>query len=78
MTVKLRPLLTGPVRLALSVGCLLLIWLAVLPLVSTVPSVHARQEWLDSQGIDPGAMYYTELESMRPILDRLERPEPVP
>ncbi len=29
--------------------------------------------WLDERGIDPSAMYYTELEAMEPILHRLER-----
>jgi hypothetical protein len=49
------------------------IWLVVLPWLARQPSVDARIRRLDAQGIDPSAMYYTELESMRPILDDLNR-----
>jgi len=53
-----------------AIAVMAVIWLVILP-------AHARQEgmrkhidWLDQQGIDPSAMYYTELEVMEDILRR--------
>ncbi|TWT49600.1 hypothetical protein Pla22_47970 [Rubripirellula amarantea] len=47
-------------------------WTVILPWVSSRPAVHQRLEFLDRRGIDPSAMYYTELDVMDDILDRLE------
>ncbi|MEW4531284.1 hypothetical protein [Maioricimonas sp. JC845] len=74
---------TGVIRLVLVMGVVTLVWLVVLPRVALVPAVQSRNEWLDERGIDPAAMYYTELEAMEPILQRLERrrrglPVPLP
>jgi len=48
-------------------------WLLLLPAVGRVPFVAARMQWLEEQKIDPSAMYYTELESFEPVLERLNR-----
>ncbi len=48
------------------------IWCIGLPWIATIPRVEHRLEFLDERGIDPSAMFYTELESMKPILQRLE------
>ncbi|QDU36597.1 hypothetical protein Mal4_08840 [Maioricimonas rarisocia] len=63
----------GVIRLLAAVAVVALLWLVLLPRLSRLPSVQARSEWLDERGIDPAAMYYTELEAMEPILHRLER-----
>lgn len=47
-----------------------LIWLVVLPSSAKRPAMRAHLRWLDDQGIDPSAMYYTELELMEKILAR--------
>lgn len=52
---------------------LTVLWLLVLPWIASRPSVEAHLRWLDEQGIDPSAMYYTELDAMKPILSRLNR-----
>jgi hypothetical protein len=68
-----RQQLTGGLRLGM-VGCLLaVIWLQVLPWVAAQPKMAAHLEHLDEQGIDPSAMFYTDLDAMEPILKRLER-----
>lgn len=50
-----------------------IVWLIVLPWLARQPGMHARLDWLDARGIDPSAMYYTELDAMQPILARLNR-----
>lgn len=49
-----------------------LTWCVVLPWIAARPLVRERLEWLDARGIDPSAMYYTELDAMDAILVRLE------
>lgn len=48
-----------------------LCWLVVLPWIGSRPSVSNHVEWLEEQGVDPSAMYYTDLEVMKPIRERL-------
>ena len=54
--------------LVASVFVIAVIWLVVLPWWSRQPAMAQRLEWLDERGIDPSAMFYTELEYMDPIL----------
>ena len=63
----------GIVRLALCAIVIGLVWCVVLPRLARHPSMREYSGWLDERGIDPSAMYYTELELMEPILYRLER-----
>ncbi|KAA1262197.1 hypothetical protein LF1_47590 [Rubripirellula obstinata] len=61
-------------RVALT-GCIIAIvsiWGAVLPWLSSYHHVQERLQFLDDRGIDPSAMFYTELEAMEPILNRIE------
>jgi hypothetical protein len=44
----------------------------LLPWLSERPTVRERLRFLDERGIDPSAMYYTELDAMDDILDRIE------
>ncbi|QDT56442.1 hypothetical protein Pan44_44960 [Caulifigura coniformis] len=48
-----------------------LVWLVVLPWLSSLPSQSAYIDWLRAKRIDPSARYYTEVEAMEPILQRL-------
>lgn len=60
-------------RLASLAGCIALlsvIWLVILPAYSRQPQMRQHLDWLDDQGIDPSAMYYTELEVMEEILSK--------
>ncbi|MEZ6050008.1 MAG: hypothetical protein R3C02_01245 [Planctomycetaceae bacterium] len=50
-----------------------LVWCVVLPWVATLPEMQRQLTFLDERGIDPSAMFYTELEAMTPILDELEK-----
>ncbi len=61
--------------LLLSVVVLAAAWLVALPWLASRPRVNARLQWLSAHQIDPSAMYYTELEAMEPILERLNRQE---
>lgn len=57
--------------LAAWVGLLAAIWLVALPRLAVRPSMARHLEWLSDRRVDPSAMYYTELEVMKPILRRL-------
>jgi hypothetical protein len=61
---------SGVIRLAFAVVLLLAVWCIVLPWISAIPAVNARQQWLEKRGINAGAMYYTELHVMESILER--------
>lgn len=50
-----------------------LIWLVVLPWTARRPIVRQRLDFLDKRGIDPSAMFYTELDAMDRILDKVEK-----
>ena len=67
------PAHTRILRLAVWTSAIAVVWLVVLPWLARQPAIDARIRRLDAQGIDPSAMYYTELESMRPILEELNR-----
>ena len=60
--------------LALATAALLIgvVWCGILPWLSRQRHVQQRLNFLDERGIDPSAMYYTELDAMGPILDRME------
>ena len=75
-TINLRPSHqqnSGRARLGLSVGVIAIVWCIILPWIARRPAMEERLQWLDDRGIDPSAMYYTELEMMEPILHQLER-----
>ncbi|WP_437200773.1 hypothetical protein [Planctomicrobium sp. SH664] len=62
---------TGFARLVAWLVPLAVLWLVILPWMSQREAIQRELEWLDTQGIDPSAMYYTELEAMKPILQEL-------
>ncbi len=63
----------GVLRLGAVTSLMAFVWLLVLPWVAAQPKMAAHLEYLDAQGIDPSAMFYTDLDAMEPILKRLER-----
>lgn len=53
-------------------GCAVaVIWLVVLPWWADSSEMRAHLDWLEARRVDPSAMYYTELEAMKPILHEL-------
>ncbi|MCA9075973.1 MAG: hypothetical protein KDA93_13175 [Planctomycetaceae bacterium] len=48
------------------------IWCGLLPWIATRPHVQRQLTFLDERGIDPSAMFYTELDAMDAILERAE------
>ncbi len=69
------PWSSGAVKLPLAVAVLAVIWLGVLPRLTDQPHVaeHIRRQ--QELGIDPSAMFYSELEILPPIAHRVERLE---
>lgn len=57
----------GWLSLCLGGSLLLIVWTVVLPWIGSRPSVHSQIEFLDRRGIDPAALYYTDLEAMERI-----------
>lgn len=56
-----------------SLAALAVVWLALLPWLASQPAVSSHLKALDNKKIDGGAMFYTELEAMEPILRESER-----
>ncbi|QDV66756.1 hypothetical protein Poly24_04440 [Rosistilla carotiformis] len=56
--------------LVLAIAAVAVVWLVILPAYARQPAMTKHLQWLDDQGIDPSAMYYTELEVMEQILQR--------
>jgi multisubunit Na+/H+ antiporter MnhF subunit len=59
-------------KLATAGAIIVAVWCVALPRLAKRPSMHDHLEFLDSKGIDASAMYYTELDAMDAILERLE------
>ena len=49
------------------------VWLVVLPWIGARPHVSQRIQDEQARGIDPSAMFYSELELLPPIAHRMER-----
>jgi hypothetical protein len=62
-------------RLVLTTILIAGVWLLVLPWLARRPAIGAYLRWLDERQIDPSAMYYTEVDAMKPILRRLNERE---
>lgn len=58
--------------LATAALCVAAVWLILLPWLASQPAIFSRLVFLEQRGIDPSAMFYTELDAMDPILDRIE------
>ena len=49
------------------------VWCGILPAISRQPRIRADIEYNDALGIDPSAMFYTELDLMDDLLPRIDR-----
>lgn len=70
-----RPISGRYVRFALALAAIAGIWTIALPWIAEQPAESQRWKAMQQAGIDPSAMYYSELDAMQPILDRLNRGE---
>ena len=66
-----RSLTRGRLKLlAVSAG-VAAVWFLVLPWLAVQPSVQHRIDFLETRRIDPSAMFYTELEAMDEVHERM-------
>ncbi len=63
----------GRLALAISLALVALIWLCVLPWIGRQEQLAERIRREQAAGIDPSAMFYTELEMMPSVIRRMER-----
>ena len=64
---------SGRRRLVAIVAAVVLLWLFVLPAIGQNPAMRAAIAEREAQGIDSGAMFYTDLELMDDVLARLKQ-----
>jgi hypothetical protein len=55
-------------RLLIALAALAVLWLGVLPYIGGQPELAARIRRQQAEGIDPSAMFYTELEMMPEVI----------
>ena len=53
--------------LCLGASAILIVWTLVLPWIGSRRSVQLKIEYLDRHGIDPAAIFYTDLEVMERV-----------
>ncbi len=68
----INPKIQKIIAFMLVIGGLLAVWGVVLPSLTRQPAVAARIIELEMKGIDPSAMYYTDLEIAEEISYRVE------
>jgi hypothetical protein len=61
----------GRLRLACWTAAVIVVWLVILPWVAVRPDMQRRIEFLEQRRIDPSAMFYTEVESMNEVRQRM-------
>jgi len=59
------------IKLCIALAAVALVWLVILPLTAEQRTIAHRLTWLEQQRVDPAAMYYTELDMMKPIFTRM-------
>jgi hypothetical protein len=57
----------GWLSLCLGALAILIVWMLVLPWIGSRRSVQSRIDSLNRQGVDPAALFYTDLEAMQRI-----------
>ncbi len=60
-------------RLGGWIGALAITWCVALPWIGRYPAIARHIEHQEEQGIDPSAMFYSELEIVPSIAHRIER-----
>jgi hypothetical protein len=66
------PSYTGAWQLAAAVVTIACFWCIALPWYASQPAIKEHLQFLDDRGIDPSAMFYTELDAMDAILEKIE------
>ncbi len=62
----------GIAQLVLAITMIACFWCVVLPWYGSQPAMEKHLQFLDDRGIDASAMFYTELDAMDAILEKLE------
>ncbi len=62
----------GVIALSVSIIAIGLVWGVALPWYAAQPAMKEHLQFLEEQGIDPSAMFYTELDAMDKILEKIE------
>jgi len=52
---------SGWIVLSVIVAVMTIVWLGVLPLLSQHPSIRSVAKWQEAHGIDPAAMFYSDV-----------------
>lgn len=65
----------GRLKFAAALAVLALVWLVVLPLIGRQPIVSQHIEQQQQRGVNPSALFYSELEFLPDVLHRFERLE---
>ena len=63
----------GVAKLFCAMSIIAITWCYLLPMATKQPVVRQRIEFLDEKGIDPTAMFYTDLEIMDEIIVKNDR-----
>lgn len=58
-------------RFAAAIAVVSVVWLLILPWIGSHESMRARVNELDQQGIDPAALFYTDLDAMQRLESNL-------
>lgn len=64
--------LTGCLKLLAACALLAVVWLRVLPWAARQPALREAIDRNEALGIDPSATYYTEIDAMDTILQRMQ------
>lgn len=59
-------------KLLASTAIIVLLWCGIFPLLSRLGPIEKHIDSMDANGIDAGAMFYTELDALDPTIRRLE------
>ncbi len=63
----IRDNVKGWLSLCLGSVAILIVWMLVLPWIGSRQSIKSQIDSLDRQGVDPTALFYTDLEAMQRI-----------
>lgn len=62
----------GTINLVIALTGIFLVWGVLLPMVSQTEFEQKRQAMLEERQIDPSAMFYTELDTISDLIERLD------
>ena len=63
----------GRLLLVAASAAVAVVWLVLLPWLGARPGLRERIRREEASGIDPSAMFYSELKSVRPIAEQVDR-----